>query len=68
MITRDIDHASEEGAEILAEAHAAFDHTCQYYLNISGNEFLRRLDRGEIHRDESNTALRRVFAMLPFVR
>jgi hypothetical protein len=64
MMTRELKHASER-REILPEAEAAFDQTCQYYLKMSGREFLRRLDRGEIRRDDSNMGLRRLFAMLP---
>ena len=67
MITKEVERSQSSG-DLLPEAKAAFEHTCQYYLRISGTEFLRRLDRGEIHRDESNTALCRVLAMLPFIR
>jgi hypothetical protein len=50
------------------EAEAAFDYTCRYYLKISGAEFLEQYDGGLVRRNEANTALMRVFAMLPFVR
>ena len=55
-------------APVTEEAMKAFDYTCRYYLNMSGREFLRRLDNGEFKHDPSNTPLARVLAMLPFAR
>ncbi len=53
---------------VTPEAKAAFDYTCQYYLQVSGQEFLRRYDAGEYNNSLSDTKLIRVLAMLPFAR
>jgi hypothetical protein len=68
MPTREIERPSEPSAAPSLEAMAAFDYTCRHYLKISGTEFLRRFDHGEIRPDPSNVRLSRVLAMLPFVR
>ena len=68
VVARELEQAHEYAPEVSPEAVSAFDYTCRYYLKVSGAEFLAKYDRGEIRLDDSNTALQRVLAMLPFVR
>ncbi len=57
--------ASDES--IAAEAMAAFDHTCQHYLKLTGREFLNRLKSGEFEVTEQNrVGFERAKAMLEF--
>lgn len=53
---------------VTREAMAAFDHTCRHYLRMSGEEFLRLYDAGQIDTGNPDVALRRVLSMLPFAR
>jgi hypothetical protein len=68
VTAREVERRPEHAPVRSAEGIAAFDYTCRHYLKISGQEFLKRYDRGDVRPDDSNTALSRVFAMLPFVR
>lgn len=64
----DLSNHSSEPEAVSEEARAAFEYTCQYYLNISGEEFLRRYDSGEIDLTNPTTAEERVIGMMAFAR
>jgi hypothetical protein len=68
MIAREAHERPKDRPAVTSEAIQAFDRTCRYYLQMSGKEFLRRLDKGEFKHDPSNIRLSRVLAMLPFAR
>lgn len=42
----------------------AFEHTCRHYLEIDPEEFLRRLEAGELDMEDRN--VQKVLAMLEF--
>lgn len=51
-----------------AESSALFDSVCQYYLSMSGQEFIDKWNRGAITFEdgEDNLGVSRVIAVLPF--
>jgi hypothetical protein len=51
-----------------SEARELFDSVCQYYLSMSGAEFLKQWQENKITRadGESDHRISRVIAMLPF--
>lgn len=56
-----------EDEPVTEEAKAAFAYTCNYYLQMRPEEFLRRYDAGEF-RESTETRVQRVISMLPFAR
>lgn len=56
-----IDEASE------AERKAGFDYTSNYYLGMSGDEFLQKFDAHELSEDDPrvNKVLRRMWLVRP---
>lgn len=48
----------------LDEAYAAFDAAARYFMNISGEEFAERWDRGELQ-DSENPAVMDVAVLRP---
>ena len=57
--------AIEEASE--AERKAGFDYTSNYYLGISGDEFLQKLDAHELPQNDSrvNKVLLRMWLVRP---
>lgn len=53
-----------------SERKAGFDYTSDYYLGISGDEFLRRLDAHELEEDDPKVkkVLRRLYLVRPGIR
>jgi hypothetical protein len=53
-----------------AEAREAFDRASQYFLNVSGDEFLRRWESGEFREDEAadQPGIIDLIMLLPLVR
>ena len=49
------------------DLRAAFDYTASYYLGLSGDEFLRRLDANQIQREDPQVkkVLRRINLVRP---
>ncbi|TAK28338.1 MAG: hypothetical protein EPO21_22915 [Chloroflexota bacterium] len=51
------------------ESHALFNEAAQYYVQMSGEEFLRRYDRGEFDAEiDIRPELRRMEMLIPFGR
>ncbi len=50
------------------EAHAIFDAAARRLLAMSGTEFLRRYDSGELVEDSSSPGVTELVTMLPFAR
>jgi hypothetical protein len=50
------------------EGRDLFDSVCRYYLEMSGTEFLRRWNSGEITQEDAEADFRvsRVVSVLPF--
>jgi hypothetical protein len=65
QLPRDEQH---EGIHVLSEAEAwqTFDKSAQYYLGISGDEFLRRWRAGE-YPDPDGTPVMQLWALLPLI-
>jgi hypothetical protein len=53
--------SDEEGREL-------FDRQARRYLNMSGEEFIRRWDAGEFDEGPENPAVVRLAMLLPFAR
>lgn len=54
---------------VTKEARKAFDATCRHYLKMSGEEFLKRYDRGDFaDADRRTVQVRRAISMLRFAR
>jgi hypothetical protein len=53
-----------------AEAREAFDCAAQYFLNVTGDEFLRRWESGEFREDEAadQPGIIDLIMLLPLVR
>lgn len=53
-----------------AEAREAFDRAAQYFLNVTGDEFLRRWESGEFREDEEadQPGIIDLILLLPLVR
>jgi hypothetical protein len=60
VLTNEVREASPQ------ELVEAFDHSAMYYVGMSGEEFLRRLDAGELQLDDDR--VRKVLRHLDFVR
>lgn len=51
------------------ESHALFDQAARYYLNMSGEEFLRQYDAGKFDEEiDVRPELRRMEMLIPFGR
>jgi hypothetical protein len=50
------------------EGRALFDRTARRLLNISGEEFLARWDRGDYEDEQENMAITKVAMLIPFAR
>lgn len=52
----------------LEESRALFDKTARLYLNMSGEEFLKRWDLGDFRDVDSRPQVMRVASLIPLVR
>lgn len=69
MTTRAHGDIVPEVYELNAEdGRALFDRTARRLLNISGEEFLARWDRGDYEDEQDNMAVTKVAMLIPFAR
>lgn len=50
------------------ESRALFDRQAQRYLNVSGEEFIRKFEAGEYGDPDDNPAVMRLVMLLPFAK
>lgn len=50
------------------EGMRLFDNAAKYYLEISGQEFLERLEAGEFDDPDADPNIAQVLALVPFAR
>jgi hypothetical protein len=50
------------------EGHDLFDRKAREYLDVSGDEFIRRLEAGEYGDPDDDPRVMRLYMLLPFAR